>query len=114
MTRAERAAAQAKSDRTHELRVMRVYGLEPGQYARMLAEQFGRCAICMKQPRSKRLSVDHDHTSGRVRGLLCQPCNRGLRSFEFEVYAASNAAAYLESIAADLHRHAQERQAHAN
>lgn len=108
LTRAERAAIRERSDRTHERYVQRAYNLAPGEYARMLAEQDGRCAICMKQPRSKRLSVDHDHTTGRVRGLLCQPCNRGLRSFEFEVYAAANAASYLGSIASDLASHAQE------
>jgi hypothetical protein len=49
------------------------YGLHPDDWVRMLIEQSGRCAVCldpMRQP-----VVDHDHTTGRVRALLCQHCN---------------------------------------
>lgn len=99
VTRAERAARQAASDRLHRRYVERQYGLEPGQYDRMLEEQDGRCAICGKYPRSKRLSVDHDHNTQRVRALLCQPCNRGLRSFEWDYIPAQRAATYLQAIA---------------
>jgi hypothetical protein len=97
--RAARAKAQERAARAHERYVQKTYGLEPGEYQRMLDAQDGRCAICMKQPRSKRLSVDHDHNTGRPRSLLCQPCNRGLRSFEWDAHAAWNAANYLTAIA---------------
>jgi hypothetical protein len=97
--REAKAAAAARAARTHARYVERTYGLEPGEYDRMLEAQGGRCAICMKQPRAKRLSVDHDHNTGRVRALLCQPCNRGLRSFEHDYPAAQNAANYIQAIA---------------
>src|SRR5262249_17405227 len=45
------------------------------QYNKMLTLQHGVCAICRKAPGSRRLHVDHDHASGRVRGLLCWFCN---------------------------------------
>jgi hypothetical protein len=44
----------------------------------MLADQAGHCAICPREPTTKRLHVDHDHKSGLVRGLLCWRCNRKL------------------------------------
>jgi hypothetical protein len=98
-----KAKAEARSARTHARYVERTYGLGPGEYDRMLEAQDGRCAICGKQPRSKRLSVDHDHRTGRVRALLCQPCNRGLRSFEFDYIPAQQAAIYIQAIADAFH-----------
>jgi hypothetical protein len=94
-----KAKAEAQKARAHARYVERTYGLAPGEYDRMLADQDGRCAICGKQPRTKRLSVDHDHRTGKVRALLCQPCNRGLRSFEFDYVPAQQAAIYIQAIA---------------
>lgn len=61
---------------THERRVQKVYGLPPGAYQRLYVFQGQRCAICPRATgASRRLSVDHDHKTGLVRGLLCRPCN---------------------------------------
>lgn len=106
--RAARAKAAERAARAHERYVQRTYGLAPGEYDRMFEAQDGRCAICLKQPRSKRLSVDHNHETGKPRSLLCQPCNRGLRSFEFDIPQATLAAQYISAIADDLARHRQE------
>ena len=46
------------------------------EYDVMLVSQGGVCAICKKEPGKNRLSVDHDHSDGRIRGLLCYICNR--------------------------------------
>ncbi len=47
----------------------------------MLEQQGGRCAICLREPTTKRrLDMDHDHSSMRVRGLLCPICNQRLDS----------------------------------
>ena len=48
------------------------YGLLPDQYQQTLEIQNGLCAICGE---SRKLNVDHDHKTGKVRGLLCQTCN---------------------------------------
>ena len=58
------------------------YGMTYDDFLDMLADQDGKCAIC-KAPDAKRkgdkhLHVDHNHQTGMVRGLLCNPCNRGL------------------------------------
>ena len=97
--RAARAKAKEASDRRHRRYVERTYGLAPGEYDRMFEAQDGRCAICAKQPRSKRLAVDHDHRTGKPRALLCVVCNRGLRSFEFDYIPAQQAAIYIQAIA---------------
>lgn len=46
----------------------------------MLETQGGGCAICKRPPKKLRLSVDHDHKTGLVRGLLCFGCNSILRN----------------------------------
>ncbi len=53
-------------------------GVSDDQYARLLAAQGGHCALCPTGPKTRRLAVDHDHATGRVRGLLCHRCNRAL------------------------------------
>jgi len=56
-----------------------VYGLGAGDYERLWAAQGGVCALCLRATgRTRRLSVDHDHLTGQVRGLLCRPCNNVL------------------------------------
>lgn len=69
-TKAQRAEAAEK-------RVQRVYGLEPGEYERLLAFQGGTCAFpkCRARGMRRRLAVDHDHDTGEVRGLLCAAHN---------------------------------------
>ncbi len=58
-------------------RLKKDYGLTVEQYEEMLCAQDGRCAVCRK-PDRVRLSVDHDHNNGKVRGLLCRKCNTAL------------------------------------
>lgn len=62
-----------------------VYGITTADYDRMLAEQGGCCAICgtAEVGAARRyFHVDHDHTTGRVRGLLCVKCNTSLPFYE--------------------------------
>lgn len=65
--------------------------LTEDQYVTLLALQGGRCAICRRPPKvgGRRLSVDHDHASGQVRGLLCFRCNRGLPTYATASWLAS-------------------------
>ncbi len=52
------------------------YGISVAEYDTMAASQEGVCMICKRKPR--RLYVDHDHNTGVVRGLLCNPCNQAI------------------------------------
>ena len=65
----------------------------------MFAIQRGCCAICgTHQSEMKiRLSVDHDHTTGKIRSLLCKSCNIGLGEFKDRVELLKKAISYLES-----------------
>jgi hypothetical protein len=64
------------------------YGLTKDEYNKILSQQNGVCAICLKAEtciskngNPHRLAVDHDHSTGKVRGLLCKNCNTGLGMF---------------------------------
>ena len=57
------------------------YNITIEQYDEMLDAQGGGCAICGVKPTNKRLAVDHCHTTGKVRGILCTGCNTGLGGF---------------------------------
>ena len=65
-------------------------------YDQMVDEQDGRCLICASEPGSIALAVDHDHETGRVRGLLCRSCNQGLGHFRDDPGLLRRAAIYLE------------------
>ena len=69
------------ADYEHAAKIKARYGLAKEEYDRMLAAQNGVCAICLKACPRGRLSVDHDHTTGVVRGLLCRRCNSMLGSW---------------------------------
>jgi hypothetical protein len=65
-----------RREANHERSVQRTYGLGEGEYAQLYEFQGGKCAICRRATgATRRLSVDHDHATGKVRGLLCRPCN---------------------------------------
>ena len=79
------------------------YGLSAVEYAAMVDAQGGLCAVC-SQPETARqrkssdtraLAVDHCHTSGKVRALLCTACNTGLGSFNDDPARLTAAIAYL-------------------
>jgi hypothetical protein len=73
----------------------RVYGITLDEYKLLLQSQGGVCAICSVAPERIRLSVDHDHETGKVRGLLCHKCNLGLGYFQDSVSVLDGAASYL-------------------
>ena len=81
------------------------YGLSRAQYEALLSLQGERCAICRRGPEGsgkKRLTVDHDHRTGEVRGVLCNLCNVALGSLRDDVRTARSLIAYLESEHVDV------------
>jgi hypothetical protein len=94
----KRNKKNAKLIRASQLR--RLYGITVEDYQRLFAKQKGCCAICgSKEPRRtgrKHLCVDHCHETGKVRGLLCDPCNNGFGRFGDDPQLLKRAVAYLE------------------
>lgn len=65
---------------------VRQYGITPEDFERLWTQQSGRCPLCEKRLRPGRQThIDHDHRTRRVRGLLCQRCNRCLGWVEVAV-----------------------------
>jgi hypothetical protein len=66
----------------------------------MLAAQGGVCAICgapPEDPRGYRMHIDHCHDTGRVRGILCGGCNRGMGNFGDDIARLQGAIRYLQT-----------------
>jgi hypothetical protein len=75
------------------------YGINYDDYLRILGLQGGGCAICgSTEPGAGKtyFSVDHNHTTGKNRGLLCHPCNAGLGMFKEDKLSLKLAIEYLE------------------
>lgn len=76
------------------------YNITLVEYQEMLNKQNGKCAICgSDKPRGryKHFAVDHNHTTGELRGLLCSPCNIGIGHLQDSPELLHKAANYLES-----------------
>ena len=75
----------------------KLYGITIDQFEARLAAQGGVCAICRGLPApGRQFHVDHDHTTGAIRGILCQKCNGGLGAFGDTAAGLRVALAYLE------------------
>lgn len=92
-----RAKRSSRRSMTAEQRWKQVYGITADEYWRIYRYQGSRCFICERATGArKRLSVDHCHATGIVRGLLCQKCNRDiLGHLRDEIVAFERAIDYL-------------------
>lgn len=76
----------------------RRYGITMQQYRSMWLRQSGACAICKQPERTERnrlLTIDHDHVTGQVRGLLCSQCNRAIGLLQDDPKIIATAAQYV-------------------
>lgn len=71
------------------------YGITLEQYNEMLVKQSNVCAVCGLEC-SRKLAVDHCHSTGKVRGLLCVKCNRGIGNFNDDLSRLKAAVNYME------------------
>lgn len=96
--------ARANVERIWEKSLIRKYGIDSDCYWEMHEAQDGLCAICLSMETNTpgrgskvaRLSVDHCHETGRVRGLLCFKCNTMLGNMNDDPERLRRAADYLE------------------
>ena len=73
---------------------MKKYGIDRGAYLSLQESHGGACAVC-RMEQAGGLYIDHDHSTGAVRGLLCQRCNTGLGFFLDDPALLLNAINYL-------------------
>jgi hypothetical protein len=79
------------------------YKMTLEEYQKIFKDQNGKCAICqeigfaMRENQRQLVVIDHCHSSGKVRGLLCHNCNRALGLFKDKINNLENAIRYLES-----------------
>ncbi len=82
-------------------RYIKLFGITTDGYNELFAEQEGKCGICGNHDLEKHLCVDHDHDTGEVRGLLCQPCNLGLGKLGDNIEAIENTLRFLNDSTKD-------------
>jgi hypothetical protein len=98
---AYRAEYRNRPERKRAMRDLyyrRNFGITADDVDALLAGQGGKCAICGDEPaRAEGWHVDHDHETGRIRGVLCQRCNHGIGLLDEDPARLRVAADYLES-----------------
>lgn len=95
----KQAWRQANKDKEKSYRLKAYYNIDIVKYNNMMAIQSGCCAICKihQLETSQPLHVDHDHETGKVRGLLCHICNKTLGGFQDDIEILKSAISYLEN-----------------
>lgn len=99
--RKKRAYHKVYGPKQKDWRMRKLYGLSLDQYNALVKKQKGRCLICLAKeadfPQYRpQLLVDHCHQSKKVRGLLCDYCNKGLGYFRDNVGLMENAIKYIQ------------------
>jgi len=94
----KKTRAYAQANKVHLAEVKRLttlknlYDTTPEEVEQMRESQAGICAICFRE---RPLVIDHCHTTGRVRGLLCRVCNSSLGGFQDSTTVLESAKLYL-------------------
>ncbi len=93
---ANRAWVNQRARKYQPKRRLALYGMTPADYQALLEAQESACAICGRSFAEHPAHIDHCHETGRVRGILCGPCNRALGMFGDDPEVLQRALAYLQ------------------
>lgn len=87
----------SSSERRREYLVNRNFGLSSKEYSNLKEQHNNSCAICdiSFKTLGKRLSIDHDHSTGKIRGLLCPKCNTALGLLRDDIKLLEKMLKYL-------------------
>lgn len=96
----EYTRSSERRDRWFRWKLKRQFGISFDDFMSLMDSQLGLCAIChgemdRGQTSNKRLNIDHDHKTGKVRGLLCFRCNTGIGSLNDDPKVLASAIRYL-------------------
>lgn len=86
---------QDHQNNPHNLWARKQIGLTKEIYTQLLNKYNNKCAICEKAPIKKALAVDHCHETGKIRGLLCDNCNRAIGYLKDDHNLINKAASYV-------------------
>lgn len=84
-----------KTPEEQRINRIRSYGISVEEHQYLLEKQGHVCCICGGQNKSKSLDIDHDHKTGKVRGLLCGKCNTAIGLLQDNPYIVLKAYDYL-------------------
>lgn len=91
---------QRHPEKTRVAKLRLRYGVTQEWFNDTLIAQGNKCAICLESfssdQKATKPNVDHDHETGKARGLLCQGCNQGIGSFKEDPKTLASAISYLE------------------
>lgn len=87
----------SRKDKNYLVHIYNKYGVNAEQYYEMVDRQKGLCLICGIKP-DKCLHLDHCHSTGKVRGLLCMSCNHGIGNLRDDISVLENAIRYLRGL----------------
>ena len=73
------------------------YGINLETYNNMLVDQENKCPLCSRSFDEVKIHIDHCHKTGKVRGLLCEMCNKGLGHFKDDPEIIRSAINYLKN-----------------
>lgn len=97
---AERRRNPKRREAQRDYRLRRAYGIDLVRYNYLWQKQDGRCAVCSDDlTLTHQVAVDHDHATGKVRGLLCSNCNVLLGMAQDNEGTLKRAIEYLREIA---------------
>ena len=96
--KSEWVCRKCRSEERHEQRLHKQYNITPAEVAQRLEQQAHACAICQDPfEASEQPMVDHDHVTGKVRGLLCHHCNTGIGMMRDNPKLLYRAARYIHA-----------------
>ena len=87
---------EKKRLQTRKYRLKRNFGITLEEYNKIFDAQGGKCAVCKEYQQGKMLAVDHNHITGKNRGLLCQLCNTALGSLKDSQEIIKSLLVYVE------------------
>lgn len=91
-------------DKARDSVLRRLYGISLEGFNKILKTQGGVCAICKGPPTKKGFMVDHDHKTGKVRGILCHHCNAALGALRDSQVIVASALDYLANFEVQINQ----------
>ena len=91
-------STECKTPNRRHYNLLKRYGLSESDWEEMFENQERKCAICKKDDSGNSIygwAVDHCHSTGKVRAILCMKCNTGLGAFRDNIDIILNAASYI-------------------